>query len=299
MRASKFLTALVVMVTALEGGSPATAAGGETTSTTATTPPVSSNGATVVVQANASTTGSAGTAAAQATTVEPVVDPCIETRALGPAVGGGGLMVPLIVDNGGKRYAVYMRTCTGDPTAQVVWHQIYTPEELAQIAADRIRRTLPRTNPHFADPTAPWQFVRVPTIVWIDPTDWRPFTATANALETWTTVTVTPVTVRFDPGDGDPPVRCPGPGVPYTSNKRFPQDDRVFIGEPGQCGYLYGRSSKDAPNLTFPATVAVEWRVDWRASDGTSGTLAPILMTTPIGIKVAKVQAIGSPAPPA
>ena len=190
MRAPKLLTVIAAVLLVPTVGSAARAAEGDATASTASKPPVSTSGATVTVEANSSTVGSQGSTS---TTAVPVVDPCSEARAYGPAVGGSGLMVPLVVDNGGKRYAVYMRTCVGDPNGQIRWYQIHTPEELAEIAADRVRRLLPETKPVFADPTAPWQFVKVPTIVWVDPAGWQPFTATATALETWTTVTVVPV----------------------------------------------------------------------------------------------------------
>ena len=67
--------------------------------------------------------------------------------------------------------------------------------------------------------------------------------------------------------------------------------------EPGQCGYLYGRSSKDAPDLKFPASVSVEWRPTGVPHDGSFGT-PHHPHHHPSRHQVARVQAIaGSDAP--
>jgi hypothetical protein len=290
------LTALAVIAVGFLTGGPATAVDVPSQDVPASKPQPTVVGRQVSTEVTGTTPASPGSTP----TVTAVVDPCTETQAYTPAVGGGGVMVPLIVDSGGLRYAVFHRYCPGNATTEIRWYQIMTPAELAAVARQRVVKLLPVTKPVFADPSAPWQFVKVPTIVWVDPTGWKQVNATATALGTWSSVTVTPIAIRFDPGDGDPAVRCLGAGVPYTDTVRYPQDDRIFRGEPGQCGYLYDHSSKDAPDLKYPASVAVEWSADWQASDGTSGTLAPILITTPVGIKVARVQAIAgsSPIPP-
>ena len=205
-------------------------------------------------------------------------------------------MIPYDRDIDGQMYAIYGRFCPGENWTTSIGIAILSPMQLAGIARDRVTRLLPATKPGFTGADGPWQYVKVPTIFWVDPTDWKPFTLTATAFGTWSTVTVTPIGIRFTPGDDSPPVACVGPGVPYRG-VRYPQADYIFRGDPGQCGYLYDHSSKDQPDLTYPASMAVEWRADWRASNGTAGTLEPIWITTPIGIKVARVSAVGGSRP--
>jgi hypothetical protein len=290
-RPSRLLTVLAtaVFVVAASTGS-ASAIDGDVGNSGSSNPTASQHDGYVTTQTTGTSPGggsgsSAGTG-----------DPCTYTRAMIPDPANPAVMIPYDREIGGQMYAIYGRSCPGENWTTSIGIPILSPIELARIARDRVTRLLPATKPGFTGADGPWQYVKVPTIFWVDPTDWEPFTLTATAFGTWSTVTVTPVGIRFTPGDDSPPVTCAGPGKPYEGVRR-PQDDYVFRGEPGQCGYLYNRSSKDAPDLKYPAVMAVEWRADWRASDGTSGTLEPIWIATSVGIKVARVRAVGGSAP--
>jgi len=95
-------------------------------------------------------------------------------------------------------------------------------------------------------------------------------------------VTVSPMSLSFDPGDGDAPVVCDGPGRAWTSadGDGAPTD--------GGCGYRY-RSATTQP---VTSTQSIRWAVTWRASDGETGTL-PDLTTSRTGqLMVLQVESV-------
>jgi hypothetical protein len=237
---------------------------------------------------------SAGTGAQSGSNQPAAPQPvCRNAPAYGPVDGKPGLLEPQIRLIDGLRYGVYMRTCDGIAEGTTVLIPLFTTEDLAEQARDRITRKLPKPKPFFAGDPSPWQFVAVPTIIWTNPATWQPFTLTVTAMGNSATITVTPRSLIFNPGDDTPPVRCDGPGVEYTERYRRPQSED-FDPQPGQCGHIYRASSAKQPDLAYPATVSVEWTATWTASDGTNGTLDPVLITTATPTKVARVQAIGS-----
>ncbi len=287
-RPPRLLTVLAtaVFLTVTSAGS-ASAGGGGGGNGGSSKPPASQQDGYVTTQTVGTSAGDAGGVSAG------TVDPCTYTRAMSPDPSDPTVLIPYNRDAGGQTYAIYSRSCPGENWTSIIGIPILSPIQLARIARDRVTRLLPATKPGFTGGDGPWQYVKVPTIFWVDPTEWKPFTLTATAFGTWSTVTVTPIGMRFNPGDGSPPITCAGPGVAYKG-VRSPQDDYIFRGEPGQCGYLYTHSSKDAPDLEYPAVMAVEWHADWQASDGTTGTLEPIWITKPVGIKVARISVIAS-----
>ncbi len=252
------------------------------------TSPASYSNGQVTTQATASTPGTGAATSGGA-------DPCSYALSMVPEIGGSGLMVPQVRDINGSRFIVYLKTCPGDSGGTVFYVQIFTTTELTAIARDRVTKQLPKPVPQFAGQTGPWQYTHVPTVLWVDRTQWQPFTLTATASGIWSTVTVTPIAIIFDPGDGNPPVRCDGPGTPFPADGlRYPQSSLEFKGEPGECGYIYDHSSVNAPHLTYSASMSMEWSAAWAASDGTTGRLNPIIITTPISMKVARIQVLGN-----
>lgn len=128
----------------------------------------------------------------------------------------------------------------------------------------------------------PFTYVNLWTWFWTDRASWRTRSATARAGGISATVTVTPKSLSFDPGDGSPAALCAGPGRAWTSadgNGRPPA---------GACGYRY-RSATSEP---VTSTQSIRWAVTWRASDGESGTL-PDLTTSRAGqLMVLQVESV-------
>jgi len=96
----------------------------------------------------------------------------------------------------------------------------------------------------------PYTWVQLWTWVWAE--GWQPLARTVELRGVSATVTATPTSLVFDPGDGSAPVTCSGQGRPWTAaDGNSPPTD-------GGCGYMY-RSVTPAGPLT--ATTSIEWSV--------------------------------------
>lgn len=149
---------------------------------------------------------------------------------------------------------------------------------------------LPRPSGHRSPNEAesfdgsPFTYVNLWTWFWTDPGTWRTRRATARAGGVSATVTVRPVRLTFDPGDGSPAVACAGPGTAWTSS------DGNAAPPAGSCGYRY-RTVSSTP---ITSTQSIRWSVSWTASDGTHGTL-PDLTTSRTGrLMVLQIQSVVS-----
>jgi hypothetical protein len=128
----------------------------------------------------------------------------------------------------------------------------------------------------------PFTYVNLWTWFWTDQASWKARTATARAGGVSATVTVTPQSLKFEPGDGSAPVTCSGPGRPWTSA------DGDTAPTSGGCAYQY----EAATNQPVTSTQTIRWAVTWRASDGETGTL-PDLTTSRSGqVMVLQVESV-------
>ena len=106
----------------------------------------------------------------------------------------------------------------------------------------------------------PFTIVGLRTWVWV--ADWQPLQRTVALQGVSVTLTAAPTGLVFDPGNGDTPVACEGPGRPWT---------RADGNEPpvnGGCAYVYRRVSADGP---VTATTSVQWSVSWTSNTGAGG----------------------------
>ena len=85
----------------------------------------------------------------------------------------------------------------------------------------------------------PYTWVGLNTWVWVD--NWQPLQRTVDLRGVSATVTATPTSLSFDPGNGDAAVSCPGPGRPWTEadGNRPPTN--------GGCAYMYRSVTPDGP----------------------------------------------------
>jgi hypothetical protein len=136
---------------------------------------------------------------------------------------------------------------------------------------------------------------QLPTLLWADPAGWRSVQAQA-AIPGIITVTATgrPQSISWDPGDGEPRVRCDGPGTPYDAS-------RAEAAQSSDCALTYHHSSALAPgDGPYPLTMAVEWAVDWSCTPACGGgPLAPVTVTTRRPVWVAELQALSAASPAA
>jgi hypothetical protein len=130
---------------------------------------------------------------------------------------------------------------------------------------------------------------QLPTLLWAEPAAWRPVQAQA-AIPGIVTVTATGVPKRlvWDPGDGEPPVTCDGPGTPYELGD--PEPARP------DCALTYHHSSALAPAAgPYQMTMGVEWDVVWDCVPGCGGGPLPsVRVTTSRPVWVAELQALTS-----
>ncbi|WP_345368335.1 hypothetical protein, partial [Saccharopolyspora cebuensis] len=117
---------------------------------------------------------------------------------------------------------------------------------------------------------------------------WHPHTQRVQAGPVWIEVLATPTTLTFDPGNGQQPVSCPGPGTPY---------DRAFglhAASP-DCDVVYERSSAGQPGKQVRARWAITWAVSWHGFDGTApvtGTLPAMTSRAEAELAVVEAQAL-------
>ncbi len=173
-------------------------------------------------------------------------------------------------------------TAPGAPTV--------TPAQLAQ----RALKTL--TLPHPTVGMSPdgrlsngdrYTVVRVPTWFWTSPASYQPLSAKASAAGAWAQVTVTPVQLRFTPGDGGKVVTCAGPGRAWV-----PGHDRPWATAPGGCDYSYPHSTFGSVDGKVTATYAITWSVSWTGSGSTGGELPALTTTTSSTFAVAEAQSV-------
>ena len=131
---------------------------------------------------------------------------------------------------------------------------------------------------------SPYTYVNLWTWYWASPASYRTLTQTTRAGEVWATVTARPVSLGFDPGNGDPSVSCAGPGRAWTHADG--DDDPTAS---GACGYRYVASTDDSP---ITVTVTTTWDVSWIGSGGTSGTLGPIRTASAGPLRVLQIQVV-------
>ncbi len=129
---------------------------------------------------------------------------------------------------------------------------------------------------------------QLPTWLWVDPSGWRPVQAEASIPGIVSVTAVgTPQRLTWDPGTGDAPVACDGPGVAYD----FGRPDAA---QSTDCSYTYRHSSDVAPGGgPYQLTMGLEWDVRWQCDPGCGGgPMAPVTVTTSRPVWVAELQAI-------
>jgi len=87
----------------------------------------------------------------------------------------------------------------------------------------------------------------------------------------------------FDPGNGDTPVTCPGPGRPWT------EADGNTAPTDGGCGYVY-RSVTPAGPLT--ATTGISWSVQWTSNTGAGGVFPALTTRSASSFLVEQIQVV-------
>jgi len=154
---------------------------------------------------------------------------------------------------------------------------VVTPAQLAEQAYSRLK--LPKPVVVVNPPAGPgrFQLVHLPTWWWVE--NWQPVSRRTAAGGVWASVTATPVSSRFDGGDGGPEAACLGGGVAWR--RGLPDSYSAA------CTYTYTRAS-----ASYSASVTVRWDIGWVGSGGTSGALPQMTTTTVQPLTVYERQAL-------
>ena len=152
------------------------------------------------------------------------------------------------------------------------------------VAANRALRSLslPRPVPRFAPPAARVRtLVGIDTWFWVPAFQWRPIVRIVAAGGVVVTLVATPIALQMLPGDGSPPVTCPGPGSPW-----------LVPGSRSLCSHVFQRASTATAGGRYRAAVQAVWTIRWTSSTGLSGVVGPVVVSTPVSLLVAEAQAV-------
>ena len=191
-----------------------------------------------------------------------------------------------------KYIPVFSSTCDSAPAQRAAPVQA-TPGQLAQRAYGQLSLASPtmgRSPAETLPDGRPYTVVNMYTWYWTSPATYRPVSKRVQAGAVWVLVTARPVALRFDPGNGDQPVSCAGPGRAWRVGA-----DGQWDRAPGGCDYRYRKSSLGYPNGQLAAEAGILWRVSWVGSTGTaavSGSLPDLLTTTAARFAVAEGQSV-------
>jgi hypothetical protein len=187
----------------------------------------------------------------------------------------------------GVTYHLYRRTCAGHVSYVEVAET--TPQDLLPSLLEQLReQRLPAPVPVFEllDPEFGWAYVRTPLDFRAGAGAWQPVSVTASVGPVWATVTASPESLTFLPGDpaGPGPVVCDGeaPVAPYVA------------AAPGECSYTYVNASSTSPydGYHFQTSMEIEWSISWTSSTGAGGALAPYATSASALLAVAEVKGL-------
>ena len=268
-RAALILTAVVVAIQALAGGSAGASGAGEANGTTE-----KQGGKVVVAVPGAAGSGfvgsgfrpSSGSSNIACSYFEASVNAGAEMPGVGPRVvdtstleaGAGVWLGCRDVTSGNLTYQSFMQW---DPASSV---PLAPPAALlAQMAANTM--TLPFPSVRTWPPSGSTALVNLP--VWLHVDNWEPVSASASAGGLTATVEAVPVRAEWDMDDGS--VTCTDAGTPFDPSLRP---------DPGSssCSFTYVRSSGGRPDRTFRNSAVVVWRLRWYATNGQGGDLGEL-----------------------
>ena len=133
----------------------------------------------------------------------------------------------------------------------------------------------------------------VQTHMWFStsPSSWTQRSRKVCAGALCATAVAKPTTLTFDPGNGDSPVSCPGPGSTFQQSAG---GSWVPGEQPQGCDYQYTKSSYGMPNGEVTSTYTIGWTVTWTATNGQRGAFNDLQSTKTSRFAVAELQSVVS-----
>jgi hypothetical protein len=158
-----------------------------------------------------------------------------------------------------------------------------TPGQLAQQALSKMMLSAPAIG--IAPKHGSMGLVGLPVWLWDikSQTTWGPNSASASAGGLTVTATAKVSQIVWDMGDGSSKT-CQNAGTPYSAsygNSSSPT-----------CGYTYQQSSAGQPGGSYTVTATSTWTVTWSASNGQTGTLAPLTRTSTTTVAIGQLQVL-------
>lgn len=142
--------------------------------------------------------------------------------------------------------------------------------------------SFPRPVPLFAPPAQRIRtLVGIDTWFWVPVASWRPIVRVVAAGSVVVTLVATPVALQMIPGDGSSLVSCPGPGLPW-----------LMAGARSPCSHVFQRASTAGLTGRFRGTVQTIWTVRWTSNTGLVGTVGPVVVPTPVSLRVVEAQPV-------
>lgn len=172
------------------------------------------------------------------------------------------------------------RVCNGFPQEPFPEGEPVDPRAVALAARRSVTIPAPpiSTSPSAHDRL----YTQVQTWLWLAEQWWTSYSATANAGGVSATVTATPVSARWDTGDGGG-TTCRGPGVPW---RRGMSDDATY------CKHTYTSSSAGRDGGTYTLSATVTFEITWTSNTGAGGSLEAIERTSSRNVEVGEIQAV-------
>lgn len=194
--------------------------------------------------------------------------------------------VPVIVNGVQHTETLVFKSCD-NRIMSYHWVRNDAPRKIVDSAESKVSRAikmlLVRTAPSTRDVV-----VKSDMWFWVPKYVWKPVRATAwvatPAGPISVTVTAQPHVLSYVPGDGEPEVRCLGPGTPWTS--------RSSEQNSSDCTYQYARPSHAQRNAMFPARLAITWRVSWTSSLGIGSPLPSARTSMSLPVRVNELQVL-------
>jgi len=191
--------------------------------------------------------------------------------------------------NGPVQYLYVPNPAPGDPAVvapppppppdpAVLAQQAYT--ELT-VPKPEAQRSPPETNSDPDNGGLPYTWLGLHTWIWVN--NWQPLQRTVDLRGVSATVTATPTSLSFDPGNGDAAMSCPGPGRPWT------EADGNQPPTGGGCAYMYRSVTPDGP---LTATTGITWSVAWTSNTGAGGTFPALNTATTSSFLVEQIQVV-------
>lgn len=194
------------------------------------------------------------------------------SRTVDPQVGRGYAFI--CTDERGRQ--VHAETLIYDPGDPL--GGLFAAERAAELAIEQLELPDPviALNPPGA------QLVGLPTWLRIeDP--WEPRTTAATVSGVTSTVTATPISVTWEPGDGAR-LTCGGPGTAFDPG-------RPASTQRTDCTHTYVWPSRKRTGGAYALSATVTYDVRWRATNGAGGQLGSVTRTGTAAVVVQEAQA--------